>query len=69
MWRGGVEVSIAKEAKDGGFYEKRVWGILAQCWAMDNLVVGNVAPVPESGTLGLIAAGLLALAARKLRCR
>ncbi len=42
--------------------------MLAPRWVMDNLVFGNVAPVPESGTLGLIAAGLLALAARKL-CR
>ena len=43
--------------------------ILAPRWAMDNLVFGNVAPVPEPGTVGLIAAGLLALAARKFRRR
>ena len=43
--------------------------ILAPRWAMDNLVFGNVAPVPEPGTVGLIAAGLLALAARNLRRR
>jgi len=33
--------------------------ILAPRWAMDNLVFGNVAPVPEPGTTCLLVAGVL----------
>ena len=69
LWQGGVQVSIAKEAKDGGFYVKGVWGILAPRWAMDNLVFGNVAPVPEPGVESLIAMRLLAFIGRKVQAR
>jgi len=43
--------------------------ILAPRWAMDNLVFGNVAPVPEPGTVGLLAVGLLAFVGRKIQGR
>lgn len=38
-------------------------------WAMDNLVFGNVTPVPEPGTVSLIAVGLLAFAMRRIKTR
>ena len=43
--------------------------ILAPRWAMDNLVFGNVAPVPEPGTVSLLAVGLLVFAGRKIQGR
>jgi hypothetical protein len=43
--------------------------IMAPRWAMDNLVFGNVAPVPEPGTVGLLAVGLLAFVGRKIQGR
>ncbi len=38
-------------------------------WAMDNLVFGNVTPVPEPGTESLIAVGFLAFAMRRIKTR
>ena len=43
--------------------------ILAPRWAMDNLVFWNVSPVPEPGTVGLLAVGLLAFVGRKIQGR
>jgi hypothetical protein len=41
--------------------------IQAPRWAMDNLVFGNVAPVPEPGAGSLLVAGLLVIGGWKLR--
>ena len=43
--------------------------ILAPRWAMDNLVFGNVAPVPEPGTVALLGAGVAGWLARRHRVR
>lgn len=43
--------------------------IFAPRWAMDNLVFGNVDPVPEPGVESLIAMGLLALIGRTVQAR
>jgi hypothetical protein len=43
--------------------------ILAPRWAMDNLVFGNVAPVPEPGTVSLVAIGLLVFISSKFKVR
>ena len=41
--------------------------IFSTRWAMDNLVFGNVAPVPEPGTMALLGAGVAGWLARR-RC-
>ena len=43
--------------------------IFATRWAMDNLVFGNVSPVPEPGVGSLITVGLLAFLSRKIKAR
>ena len=43
--------------------------ILAPRWAMDNLVFGNVFPVPEPSTFALLCIGLAATCCRKTCCR